>query len=176
MYWWKFSCYKTYIVIKVREVKIVKEVKNSDGLWRFACGDVCEMYSTSVSSKLCEFSRFQMHCRSQFLPFSYSNCWQTNCNLVISIICTPVRMARSFVQNHNRKMFYLFATSLTFPKFHISEKGFVLYVRHWTPKKLFYILMSHDKLAQVILDHLFWEGHQRYGQAALSHPFLHRRK
>ena len=29
-----------YQVIKVREVEIAKEVKRSDGLWRFACGDV----------------------------------------------------------------------------------------------------------------------------------------
>ena len=27
-------------MIKVEEAKIVKEVKRSDGLWRFACGDV----------------------------------------------------------------------------------------------------------------------------------------
>ena len=37
--WWKgliFS-HKIYLVIKAKEVKIVKEVKRSDGLWRFAC-------------------------------------------------------------------------------------------------------------------------------------------
>ena len=37
----KLSCsYKSYLVIKFKEVKIAKEVKRSDGLWRFACGDV----------------------------------------------------------------------------------------------------------------------------------------
>ena len=35
--WWKLSCDESYLVMKV---KIVKEVKRSDGLWRFACGDV----------------------------------------------------------------------------------------------------------------------------------------
>ena len=38
--WQKFSCDKSYLVIKVREVVIVKEVKISDGLWCFACGDI----------------------------------------------------------------------------------------------------------------------------------------
>ena len=33
----KVSCDKSYLWIKV---KIVKEVKRSDDLWRFACGDV----------------------------------------------------------------------------------------------------------------------------------------
>ena len=31
---------KSYLVIKVREVKIVKEVNRSDDLLRFDCGDV----------------------------------------------------------------------------------------------------------------------------------------
>ena len=30
----------SYLVIKAKEVKKVKEVIKSDGLWRFACGDV----------------------------------------------------------------------------------------------------------------------------------------
>ena len=34
---WKLFGDVSYLVIKV---KIVKEVKRSDGLWRFACGDV----------------------------------------------------------------------------------------------------------------------------------------
>ena len=38
--WLKLSSDKSHIVNKAREVKIVKEVKRSDGLWRFACGDV----------------------------------------------------------------------------------------------------------------------------------------
>ena len=33
VFWW-------YLVIKAKEVRIVKEVIRSDGLWRFACGDV----------------------------------------------------------------------------------------------------------------------------------------
>ena len=33
----KFTSDESYLVMKVR---IVKEVKRSDGLWRFACGDV----------------------------------------------------------------------------------------------------------------------------------------
>ena len=35
--WWNSSCDESYLVMKV---KIVKEVKRSDSLWRFACGDV----------------------------------------------------------------------------------------------------------------------------------------
>ena len=35
--WWKFSSDESYLVMKF---KIVKEVKRSDVLWRFACGDV----------------------------------------------------------------------------------------------------------------------------------------
>ena len=35
--WWKLSSDESYLVVKV---KIVKEVKRSVGLWRFACGDV----------------------------------------------------------------------------------------------------------------------------------------
>ena len=35
--WWKLASDESYLVMKV---KIVKEVKKSDGLWRFACGDV----------------------------------------------------------------------------------------------------------------------------------------
>ena len=31
---------QSYLVIKAKEVKIVKEVIRSDGLWRFACFDV----------------------------------------------------------------------------------------------------------------------------------------
>ena len=38
--WQKFSCDKSYLVIKVREVIIVKEVKISDGLWHFASANV----------------------------------------------------------------------------------------------------------------------------------------
>ena len=34
---WKLSSDESYLVMKV---KIGKEVKKSDGLWRFACGDV----------------------------------------------------------------------------------------------------------------------------------------
>ena len=35
--WWKLFSDESYLVMKV---KFVKEVKRSDGLWRFACGDV----------------------------------------------------------------------------------------------------------------------------------------
>ena len=31
---------ESYLVIISKEVKIVKEVKRSDGSWRFTCGDV----------------------------------------------------------------------------------------------------------------------------------------
>ena len=37
IYWWKLPSDKSYLVMKV---KIVQEVKRSDGLWRFACGDI----------------------------------------------------------------------------------------------------------------------------------------
>ena len=37
IWWWKFPSDESYVVMKV---KIVQEVKRSDGLWRFACGDV----------------------------------------------------------------------------------------------------------------------------------------
>ena len=35
--WWKLASDESYLQMKV---KIVKEVKRSDDLWRFACGDV----------------------------------------------------------------------------------------------------------------------------------------
>ena len=45
--WWNFSSDESYLhieeiylVMKVKEVEIAKEVKRSDGWWRFACGDV----------------------------------------------------------------------------------------------------------------------------------------
>ena len=31
---------RSYLVLKAKEVRIVKEVMGSGGLWRFACGDV----------------------------------------------------------------------------------------------------------------------------------------
>ena len=41
--WWKLLCDESYLVMKVKEVGIAKEVKRSDGLWRFACGDVLSL-------------------------------------------------------------------------------------------------------------------------------------
>ena len=39
--WWKLSCDESYLVMKVKEVEIAKEVIRSDGWWRFASsGDV----------------------------------------------------------------------------------------------------------------------------------------
>ena len=38
--WWKLSCDESFLVMKVKEVEITKEVIRSDGWWRFACGDV----------------------------------------------------------------------------------------------------------------------------------------
>ena len=57
--WWNLSCDESYLVMKVSwwwklasdegylvmKFKIVKEVKRSDGLWRFACGDVFLIWS-----------------------------------------------------------------------------------------------------------------------------------
>ena len=43
--WWKLSIDESYLVMKV---KIVKEVKRSDVLWRFACGDVCKQVWSTV--------------------------------------------------------------------------------------------------------------------------------
>ena len=40
MLWWKLSSDESCLVMKV---EIVKEVKRSDGLWRFACGDVLHL-------------------------------------------------------------------------------------------------------------------------------------
>ena len=41
----KVSCSdKSYLVIKSHEVEIAKEVKRSDRLWRFACGNVFLIY------------------------------------------------------------------------------------------------------------------------------------
>ena len=43
---------KSYLVIEAKEVRTVKEVIRSDGLWRFVCGDVLywsmESYSVAV--------------------------------------------------------------------------------------------------------------------------------
>ena len=38
--WWKSPSDESYLVMEVKEVEIAKEVKRSDGWWRFACGDV----------------------------------------------------------------------------------------------------------------------------------------
>ena len=38
---WKLPSDESYLVMKA---KIVQEVKRSDGLWRFACGDVLELW------------------------------------------------------------------------------------------------------------------------------------
>ena len=54
--WWKLSSDKSYLVIKFSsdksclwiKVRIDKEVKRSDGLWRFACGDVSEEGSAGL--------------------------------------------------------------------------------------------------------------------------------
>ena len=59
IYWWKLSSDESYLVMKfilwwklssdesyaVMKVKSVKEVKRSDVLWRFACGDVLALHS-----------------------------------------------------------------------------------------------------------------------------------
>ena len=47
--WLKLSSDKSYLVIKVKEVDIAKEVKRSDGWWGFACGDVCLSNISCVS-------------------------------------------------------------------------------------------------------------------------------
>ena len=41
-YWWKLASDESYLVMKV---KIVKEVKRSDGLWRFACVNVLVFFA-----------------------------------------------------------------------------------------------------------------------------------
>ena len=54
--WWELSCDESYLLMKfilwwklasdenklVMKVEIVKEVNRSDGLWRFACGNVLQ--------------------------------------------------------------------------------------------------------------------------------------
>ena len=55
-----FESLKVYRVIKVREVRIAKEVKRSDGWWRFACGDVCK----PCACTLCTLSTLWVHLSS----------------------------------------------------------------------------------------------------------------
>ena len=52
------------------KVKIVKEVKRSDGLWRFACGDV---FAT-------EASRLFLEPESKTVEMKVSNCNKQNSN------------------------------------------------------------------------------------------------
>ena len=47
---------RSYLAIKAKEVRIVKEVMRSDGLWRFACGDVF-VFKAPLASTV-----FSMHC------------------------------------------------------------------------------------------------------------------
>ena len=44
---WKLSSDESYLVMKVEEVEIAKEVVRSVGWWRFACGDVYDIYDIS---------------------------------------------------------------------------------------------------------------------------------
>ena len=55
-----FESLKVYWVIKVREVRIAKEVKRSDGWWRFACGNVCK----PCACTLCTLSTLWVHLSS----------------------------------------------------------------------------------------------------------------
>ena len=55
-------CHIYYLVIKVKEFEIIKEVKRNDSLWRFACGDVsklcfpkCLYASSKLSELICSF-------------------------------------------------------------------------------------------------------------------------
>ena len=49
IYWWKLSTDEIYVVMKVN---IDKEVKRSDGLWRFACGDVFTLSLGPLEAKI----------------------------------------------------------------------------------------------------------------------------
>ena len=44
--WWKLTSDESYLVMKF---EIVKGVKRSDGLWRFACGDVFSLSLSAVN-------------------------------------------------------------------------------------------------------------------------------
>ena len=44
---------RSYLVIEAKEVRTVKEVIRSDGLWRFACGDVSTIWSCG-SLRICD--------------------------------------------------------------------------------------------------------------------------
>ena len=90
--WWKLSCDKSYLVKKVKEVEIAKEVIRSDGWWRFACGDVLIVYIIYLFSELlgnfmkkwdfkpklwCNVNGFQLEILGVALFFAlFINSWQ----------------------------------------------------------------------------------------------------
>ena len=66
-YRWKLSSIESYLVMKG---KMVKEVKRSDGLWRFACGDV---FKTNFTQKICLWLIFLQQCRENLILYRISN-------------------------------------------------------------------------------------------------------
>ena len=63
--WWKLSSDESDLVMKV---KIVKEVKKSDGLWRFACGDV---FFQNPVEDTCYIGKFIRNGGQKFAPARY---------------------------------------------------------------------------------------------------------
>ena len=71
--WWKLSADKSYLLIKVREVRIDKEVKRSDDWWRFACGDIFELMSVNPKSVRLSWPTAEWHVVLSFLTETTSN-------------------------------------------------------------------------------------------------------
>ena len=86
---------KCYLMIKVTEVTIVKEVKRSDGLWRFACGDVFNWPSDTT----CELGDAN--------AIWWKPAWKVNSSLVRTrAVCdvTTHRMAARQSGNHGSEL------------------------------------------------------------------------
>ena len=77
--WWKLSSDESYLVMKVKEIEIAKEVKRSDGWWRFASGDV--FYKKYIQIFVCIKILYSSH------P-EWNNEWkQKNLNAEILLKC-----------------------------------------------------------------------------------------
>ena len=65
---------QVYFVMKSKVVEIVKEVKRSDSLWRFACGDVYQFHClTNVGAYPPHYTK---HVTSNFVKMSVHSLYQ----------------------------------------------------------------------------------------------------
>ena len=110
--WWKLASDENKLVMKV---EIVKEVKRSDGLWRFACGDVFVYFRWNVRVAVKPFSwqclpscipSLIPYTNTQNLIFGWASIWRRalcywltcsliNSKLIICLITKDTKISRS---------------------------------------------------------------------------------